>query len=156
MYTQEAEGVALTSYKPFTLEFVELAGVRLWFAAYPWEGGYDIVQFRLIEGEQSRWWQDQAPHFWAKTIEEAREIVSDINNPLVTRISNGKLTERIVHGEPVGLEEIADRLGAARNTVDSWRRRGVLPDPEPTTVGGRPWWRWDRIEAWAIETHRMP
>lgn len=57
--------------------------------------------------------------------------------------------------EPVGLEEIASRLGRPRDTVDKWRARGVMPDPEPTTVGGRPWWRWGVIEQWARDTGRL-
>lgn len=57
--------------------------------------------------------------------------------------------------DPVGLAEIADLLGVGRKTVDQWRLRGVLPDPEPGTVGGRPWWRWGRIRQWALKTGRI-
>ena len=57
--------------------------------------------------------------------------------------------------EPVGLAEIAARLGVTRKTADQWRARGLLPDPEPTTVGGRPWWRWAVIEQWAQDTGRL-
>lgn len=56
---------------------------------------------------------------------------------------------------PVGRKEIADRLGVKETTVQQWRSRGVLPDPEPSTVGGRPWWRWADVERWAIETGRL-
>jgi len=54
---------------------------------------------------------------------------------------------------PVGLAEIPDRLGVVRRTVDQWRMRGLLPEPE-WTVGGRPGWRWSVIESWAWETGR--
>lgn len=57
--------------------------------------------------------------------------------------------------EPVGLQEIGDRLGVARPTVDSWRTRDLLPAPR-WTVGGRPAWDWFEIEAWAIATGRLP
>lgn len=57
--------------------------------------------------------------------------------------------------EPVGRKEIAARLGRPEATVQQWRTRGVFPAPEPTTVGGRPWWRWDVIEQWARETGRL-
>lgn len=57
--------------------------------------------------------------------------------------------------EPVGLAEIAERLGVQRRTVDRWRGRGVLPDPT-WTVGGRPAWDWPIIEAWARRTGRLP
>lgn len=54
---------------------------------------------------------------------------------------------------PVGLAEIAERLGVERSTADMWRHRGVLPEPR-WTVGGRPAWDWADIAAWARETGR--
>lgn len=56
--------------------------------------------------------------------------------------------------EPVGLEEIAQRLGVQRGTVDMWRQRSVLPEPW-WTVGGRPAWPWRAIREWACETGRL-
>lgn len=57
--------------------------------------------------------------------------------------------------EPVGTVEIAERLGVTRNAVDQWRARD-LGFPEPRwTVGGRPAWDWDDIEAWAQATGRQ-
>ena len=55
--------------------------------------------------------------------------------------------------DPVGLAEIAQRLGVARQTVDNWRFRGDLPAPT-WTVGGRPAWDWPVIAAWAQRTGR--
>lgn len=55
--------------------------------------------------------------------------------------------------EPVGLAEIAERLGVARQTVDSWRSRGLLPEPR-WSVGGRPAWEWATIAQWARDTGR--
>jgi hypothetical protein len=55
--------------------------------------------------------------------------------------------------DPVGLLEIAERLGVTRNTVDQWRARHLLPSPE-WTVGGRPAWNWPTIIGWARETGR--
>ena len=55
--------------------------------------------------------------------------------------------------EPVGLLEIAERLGVARSTVDKWRIRGLLPEPR-WVVGGRPAWPWTEIRTWAEETGR--
>lgn len=66
--------------------------------------------------------------------------------------------------EPVGLVEIADRLGVSRSAVDLWRFRdkdaAKHPDrermPEPRwTVGGRPAWNWSDIERWARKTGRL-
>src|SRR5690606_21271027 len=59
-----------------------------------------------------------------------------------------------VDDTPVGLVEIAERLGVERQTVDAWRHRGVLPDPA-WTVGGRPAWAWSTIEEWARHTGRL-
>lgn len=58
--------------------------------------------------------------------------------------------------EPVGIIEIAHRLGVARATVDQWRQRGIgFPEPR-WTVGGRPAWNWDDdIEPWARATGRL-
>lgn len=57
--------------------------------------------------------------------------------------------------EPVGIPEIATRLGVKRQTVDMWRFRGLLPQPR-WTVGGRPAWQWKDIEAWASDSGRTP
>jgi len=59
-----------------------------------------------------------------------------------------------VDDTPVGLVEIAERLGVERQTVDAWRHRRLLPDPA-WTVGGRPAWAWSTIEAWARYTGRL-
>ena len=56
--------------------------------------------------------------------------------------------------EPVGMSEIAQRLGVRRNTVDSWKQRDILPKPW-WLVGGRPGWPWPVIEQWARETGRL-
>lgn len=55
--------------------------------------------------------------------------------------------------EPVGIVEIAERLGVQRATVDQWKQRGLLPEPS-WTVGGRPAWNWPDIARWAHETGR--
>lgn len=50
--------------------------------------------------------------------------------------------------DPVGAVEIAERLGVKRGTVDMWRIRGLgFPDPR-WTVGGRPAWNFDEVQAW--------
>jgi hypothetical protein len=56
--------------------------------------------------------------------------------------------------DPVGLVEIAERLGVAQITARQWRRRGVLPDPKVTLAMG-PLWSWSTIERWARETGRL-
>lgn len=56
---------------------------------------------------------------------------------------------------PVGIQEIAERLGVKRATVDQWVQRELLP-PRDWTVGGRPAWNWPNIQSWAEETRRYP
>lgn len=51
--------------------------------------------------------------------------------------------------DPVGAVEIAERLGVARRTVDSWRQRDRGFPPPTWTVGGRPAWNWPEVAAWA-------
>lgn len=63
------------------------------------------------------------------------------------------VTLLLVDPDPVGLVEIAQRLGVRRTTADVWRNRGLLPEPR-WTVGGRPAWAWADIEKWAKETGR--
>ena len=48
---------------------------------------------------------------------------------------------------PVGLSEIAARLGVSRRTIDGWRARKIFPDPR-WRVGNRPAWSWPDIAAW--------
>lgn len=56
--------------------------------------------------------------------------------------------------EPVGVVEIAARLGVAYSTVQQWGQRGILPARD-WTVGGRPCWAWSTIRAWAQTTGRL-
>jgi hypothetical protein len=57
--------------------------------------------------------------------------------------------------EPVGVSEIAERLGLRRNSVDVARHRGTMPDPR-WHIGGRPAWCWAcDIQPWAIKTGRL-
>jgi hypothetical protein len=60
-------------------------------------------------------------------------------------------------GEPVGIVEIADRVGVNRQTVDNWQQRSAAGFPPPRwRVGGRPAWSWQLdIEPWARETGRI-
>jgi hypothetical protein len=68
---------------------------------------------------------------------------------------------------PVGIPEIAALLGMKRNTIDVWRhyhkaraeghggRDVEFIEQEPSTVGGRPWWRWGRVRDWAVEAGHL-
>jgi hypothetical protein len=59
------------------------------------------------------------------------------------------MSTKVKQVEPVGLSEIADRLGVPRQTPKTWHQRSVLPKPGPGTVSGAPWWDWNVIEPWA-------
>ena len=56
--------------------------------------------------------------------------------------------------EPVGVAEIADRLGVQPETVAMWRYRGRLPQPR-WWVSRQPAWEWADILAWADRTGRL-
>lgn len=55
--------------------------------------------------------------------------------------------------EPVGVREVAERLGVQQQTVSMWRYRKLMPPPR-WTVSGQPAWDWRDIEAWAWNTNR--
>ena len=55
--------------------------------------------------------------------------------------------------DPVGIAEVADRLGVPRHQVDVWRNRARMPEPT-WVIGGRPAWDWPIIEEWARDTGR--
>jgi predicted site-specific integrase-resolvase len=56
--------------------------------------------------------------------------------------------------ELVGLVEIAERCGVARQTARQWRHRGLLPEPG-WMVSGAPIWEWRTIEEWARSSGRV-
>ena len=56
--------------------------------------------------------------------------------------------------DPVGLTEIAERLGVQPETPQRWRMRDVMPEPR-WTVSGRPAWDWPDVERWAKDTGRL-
>lgn len=55
--------------------------------------------------------------------------------------------------EPVGVAEIADRLGLKRQTVAALNMGGRMPEPR-WVVSGSPAWNWPDIRAWAKSTGR--
>lgn len=57
-------------------------------------------------------------------------------------------------GDPVGVQEIAERLGLESRSVHMIGRRGQLPEPDFTTNGFRAW-EWAKILWWAGETERL-
>jgi hypothetical protein len=66
------------------------------------------------------------------------------------KVSTGDLQDC----DPVGVAEIARRLGVKRQTAGMWRVRQLLPPPR-WTISGQPAWNWPDVEAWARETGRL-
>lgn len=56
--------------------------------------------------------------------------------------------------DPVGVADIAGRLGVKQQTVAQWKLRGLLPRPR-WTVSGTPVWQWADVAVWARETGRL-
>jgi ParB family chromosome partitioning protein len=59
----------------------------------------------------------------------------------------------LIRDVPLGVAEIADRLGVKVGTVHQWVHRGRLPDPD-FRVSGIPCWWTPTVDAWAAETGR--
>lgn len=58
-------------------------------------------------------------------------------------------------GDPVGVLEMAVRLGIQDRSVHMIRRRGQLPAPDYDSVNGSRAWEWSTILWWAGETDRL-
>lgn len=66
-------------------------------------------------------------------------------------VSEGVLDRNL---DLVDITAIAERLSVPKDTVNKWRHRGLLPDPDhPLAVG--PVWEWDTIKYWAETTARI-
>ena len=50
--------------------------------------------------------------------------------------------------------QIAAHIGVQPDTVKSYRRQGVLPEPDVVTVLGQPRWYEDTIRAWSARRPR--
>jgi len=57
--------------------------------------------------------------------------------------------------DPVGVADIAQRLGVKQQTAAVWKKRRLLPEPR-WTVSGQPAWNWPDIFDWADRTGRLP
>lgn len=58
------------------------------------------------------------------------------------------------NADPVGLADIAQRLGVERQTAKTWKLRKLLPEPA-WHASGSPLWDWPDIERWAKKTGRL-
>lgn len=56
--------------------------------------------------------------------------------------------------EPVGVPELAERLGVKHTTPHTWMTRGVMPEAD-WIVSGNKAWRWGTILRWAGERGRI-
>lgn len=56
------------------------------------------------------------------------------------------------HADPVGVLEIAQRLGVRDRTVHMWLYRGIVPDPDYSSVNGSRAWEWATVLEWAGRT----
>lgn len=63
--------------------------------------------------------------------------------------------------EPVGAQEIAERLDVSVHTVYKWQQRGdsliggAMPEPKWTVSGGSAW-NWPDVYRWAKKSDRLP
>jgi hypothetical protein len=59
------------------------------------------------------------------------------------------MTKKTRRGDPVGIIEVANRLGVQVATVHQWRNRKILPTPDYESVNGGRAWEWATILLWA-------
>jgi hypothetical protein len=57
-------------------------------------------------------------------------------------------------GELWSYAQIAAHIGVQPDTVKSYRRQGVLPEPDVVTAIGQPRWYADTIRAWSARRPR--
>jgi hypothetical protein len=57
--------------------------------------------------------------------------------------------------DPVGILEVASRLGVQDRSVHMMRRRDRLPEPDYDSINGSRAWHWRTILWWAGETGRL-
>jgi hypothetical protein len=57
--------------------------------------------------------------------------------------------------DPVGVLEIAERIGVQRQTVAVWRRRHPSFPEARWLISGLPAWDWTDIEPWLKATDRL-
>jgi hypothetical protein len=53
----------------------------------------------------------------------------------------------------VDITAIAERLNVPKDTVNKWRFRNLLPEPDYDLAVG-PVWEWETIREWAVRTGR--
>lgn len=51
--------------------------------------------------------------------------------------------------DPVGVLEIASRLGVKDRTVHQWQFRQIMPPPDYASINGGKAWEWKTILKWA-------
>lgn len=56
--------------------------------------------------------------------------------------------------DPVGVADIADRLGVKRQTVALWNMKKRLPPPDWQLRSG-PLWHWPRVKKWAKDAGKL-
>lgn len=54
------------------------------------------------------------------------------------------------HPTVLARSDVARRTGVSPKTVDFWRTLPEFPEPR-WSVGGRPAWDWDEVNAWRID-----
>lgn len=87
---------------------------------------------------------------------EVKDLLFALDEAVGIRLAEAeKRGQRRRPFDPVGIPEVAERLGVKRSTVDQWRQRDLMPAPQ-WTIGGRPAWNWGDIEIWAEGTDRLP
>lgn len=119
---------------------------RLAFKAFN-AGPISLDAFRALTNKLQME-QDQESIFDPASFLQVEEMVADA---LATVEDSSTIDE--MQADPVGVKDIAARLGVRDQTVATWKVRGLLPEPR-WTVSGMSVWQWSDIEKWAKKTGR--
>jgi hypothetical protein len=57
--------------------------------------------------------------------------------------------------DPVGIKELAARLGSNRRTIWVWRDEKLMPQPDYAFVNNYPAWEWAKVLKWAGDSGRL-
>lgn len=90
-------------------------------------------------------WYDMHPHV-PKMVDSIRRMLSHVAVGATMRDMRKR------NADPVGVLEIAQRLGVRDRTVHMWLYRQIVPEPDYESVNGCRAWEWSTVLEWAGET----
>lgn len=85
----------------------------------------------------------------------ARFTADELHAPSVADPATVPAVPPAPKADPVGLQEIIERLGVGASSPRQWRYRGIFPEPDYESINGLQAWEWETILRWAGATGRL-